>query len=669
MGAVAPGTGPLSPGFSGISPEPMSRFVAEMEHARGVIGEHAEAVRRVLAARGLPAASLGPIGEAERWLDERLPDLRRRRELAAGMARLPSWSPGALLPYEEGDLPSPAEARRLGGELAEAYRAVDPDALFDPGLDEKYARIVRALAAYVDDPEFTAAFFAGIGARRSVELPGRLRRGLEEGVEEAVATVSRALGSAVSGGAAVPGFAAVTRALQVTAEGDDDRRGVGDLLSGGRFPTEWLAGVVAAQAFLPHGGPSGATLAPYLDALARHPSAARLAIWSVTRDAPRPPDALGRLLSPVPALAGVDRRPDLVTFLRELNARTVRDDASAAAFGRLLAAASGAYDERDGAHSDVAARFAFTVITGAARFPFAPPARVHLAEIAGSYATEMTEGADLGDDNQLLPSAYGPVRSRIPGLRPAFRLSPEDTFRFLLTFAGDAAARAPFDAGMGELTLRLVKEGVPAMRAAGSPTRLDDLFAALGNVRGFELGAAEKLGRPIDDRAEAARSDWSFGYGSTLGMAGLAVPGGMYGAIAWTALSMGWSLLDTYQDDPPGVVGKLRDLDDRETLGRRHAVAQMLMDAGFPAKVPPPEFQAFLPPGVSVAGSDGRLRPFADILQSGPRSLRALDQWFITNGMGSDKKSLGDLSQDLAAHFDGQKSYGRVHSLQFNDQN
>jgi len=31
--------------------------------------------------------------------------------------------------------------------------------------------------------------------------------------------------------------------------------------------------------------------------------------------------------------------------------------------GRLLASASGAYDERDGAQSDLAARFAFTVIT------------------------------------------------------------------------------------------------------------------------------------------------------------------------------------------------------------------------------------------------------------------------------------------------------------------
>ncbi|MEU7915486.1 hypothetical protein [Microbispora bryophytorum] len=120
----------------------MDRFVKELEHARGVIGERAEAVRRVFAARGLPAASLSPIGEVERWIDERLPDRRRRHRMAVGLSHAPSWSPGSLVPYDEKNLLGAAEARRLGGALAAAYKDVDPDAPFDFHLVDKYRKLV-----------------------------------------------------------------------------------------------------------------------------------------------------------------------------------------------------------------------------------------------------------------------------------------------------------------------------------------------------------------------------------------------------------------------------------------------------------------------------------------------------------------------------------------------
>ncbi|MEU8273892.1 hypothetical protein ACFYOK_24280 [Microbispora bryophytorum] len=208
----------------------MDRFVKELEHARGVIGERAEAVRRVFAARGLPAASLSPIGEVERWIDERLPDLRRRHRMAVGLSHAPSWSPGSLVPYDE-----------------------------------------------------------------------------------------------------------------------EDRRDIGELLPAGRLPTEWLAEVVATQAFLPGEKTRGETLAPYLEALAADPAAARLAIALATRNSPLPKDAAARLLTR-PGLGTRDRRPDLVPFLRDLNDRAAVDATSADAFGRMLAAASGAYDEKPMVH-------------------------------------------------------------------------------------------------------------------------------------------------------------------------------------------------------------------------------------------------------------------------------------------------------------------------------
>ncbi|KAA9380581.1 hypothetical protein F5972_05475 [Microbispora cellulosiformans] len=164
-------------------------------------------------------------------------------------------------------------------------------------------------------------------------------------MDDAVRTVSRAFGSAVSGGPVAPGFAAVAAAVRARADRDEDRMSIGDLLSAARLPAEWLAEVVVTQMFLPGDESNGATLTPYLKALSENPAAARLAIAPATGDSPLPRDAMSLL-----AHAGgtSDRRPGLVAFLRDLNRRTSGNAESADAFGRLLAAASGAYDERDG---------------------------------------------------------------------------------------------------------------------------------------------------------------------------------------------------------------------------------------------------------------------------------------------------------------------------------
>ncbi|WP_327046678.1 hypothetical protein OG320_01895 [Microbispora sp. NBC_01189] len=666
MGAEAPGTGPLSPDFTGITPALMERLVRDLEHARGVIGERAEAIRREFAARGLPAASLSPVSEIERWIDDRLPELRRRHRLAVDLANTPGWSPArltassALVPYDETSLLGAAEARRLGGALAAAYRDVDPDALFDFHLVDEYRQIVERLAAHADDAEFTAAFFAGIGSRRTVELPRRLRRILQENVDDAVRTVSRAFGSAVSGGPVVPGFAAVAAAVRARADRDEDRGSIGDLLSTGRLPTEWLAEVVVTQMFLPGDESNGATLTPYLRALSENPAAARLAIALATGDSPLPRDTTA-LLAHVGGRR--DRRPGLVAFLRDLNRRASGDAESADAFGRLLAAASGAYDERDGAHSDVAARFAYAVVTGTSDFRFAPPTRVHLAEIAGAYATEMAEGANLGDSNQLLPSGFGPVESRVPGLSPAFRLSPEDTFRFLLTFAGDAGDRRPFDRGMGDLAWRLVGVNVPPMLKTGDPSRLDDVFAALGNVRGFELAAAEKHLQALDDLDKRNELANDMAWDVSQLVLGKAVP---ELEVLWLLLDQGRELNKNVGPDGKTHVEELRGDDDAETLGRQHTVAALLLGAGFPATVSPGDYQATCPPGVAIADDKGGLRPFADIAQSGTEGLRALDQWFITNGMGGREDfTLGEESRKLSDLYDGRKNHGRVRAATF----
>ncbi len=652
MEAEPPGDGPVSPDFTGIDPELMDRFIGELEHARDVLDENVEMIRRILIDNGVSALALGPIAEAGQWIGEELPRLRRRADLGHGIAYLPSWTPGGasgLVGYDENKVVPSEDMRRAGRALGERYDRIDPDPFLgiDPGREDRFRQIIDELAAHADDPDFTAAFFAALGTERILDLPDQLGDALQTGREEAIDTVARAFASAIGGGMAVPGFAAIAEAATT------DRRFV-PMLGTRRFPAMWLAELAMSQALGPHATASGHQLTPYLNALAANPAAARLVLQLATQDSPKPP----QLLAYLGTSGQGDSRPTLSAYLAALAARTAAFPDSADAFGRMLASAAGAYDETDGHHSPEAAHIAFTIMTTLPDAHFGDATRVHLAEIAGSYAAEITQGADLGDADQLQPSAFTPVTSRIPGLTAAFRLSPSDTYRFIATFATGAATMRPFHNAMGALTQRLVDQAVPDMLESGDATRLDDLFAAVGNVNGFELAAQEKAAQAADAKVEAVGNVGSFVIGTAFTLAGYGIASEAGGKL-WDLLSTAYSGWDTFKPSK-SQTDKLRAAADLETLGRQYAIAQSLMHAGFPAKISPSAYQATRPPGFSLTDANGNLRPFKDFANAGEPGLRALDGWFVANGVGMDHTSLGALAHDLASSFDGHKDQSRV---------
>jgi hypothetical protein len=631
----------------------MDGFITELEHSRSVIGERTEAIRRVFAAEGVSATSLDPIGEIEHWIDERLPDLRRRSKIAHDTAKLPDWSPGTtggLVAYEEQHVLPAAEARRLGTDLAAKYQEMASTSWYPLSRNDGFREIVTALAAHVDDPEYTAAFFAALGTQGTRELPMVLRQNLAppgEGLvapprpdDELLRTVSLAFATAVSAGSYVPGFSKVKDGLGKPSS-DSDQASTGLLLSAGRFPTEWLAQIAVANGL----GTPRKVSSGLLYALGNNPAAARLALNTVT---------------------GNDQ-VKLKKYLEDLTVHTATPGMLAGepdAFGRMLAAASGAYDEKDGKHSKDAAFFAFTVMTTMGKLNAGQAARIHLAEIAGSYATEITEGANLGDANHLLPSAFGDVKSRIPRLNSKFRLSPEDTYRFIKTFSDSLDNKVPFQAGMDILATGLIGQGVQDMVKSKNPTRMDDVFAALGNVSGFQLAAQEKLGKDKDDAAETSSKVTSWLIGTGMNIAGLVPPIESI-SLTWTVLSTAESTVDTFKQDDQTEVEKIRTTDGLETLGRQLAIAQSLMDAGFTPKVSPRDYQAAHSSSISIANANGKLRPFADILKKREPGLEELDRWFIENGLGGDKNSLGDVSRFLADRFEGRKNYAAERAQQY----
>src|SRR5690606_30171894 len=159
----------------------------------------------------------------------------------------------------------------------------------------------------------------------------------------------------------------------------------------GEFPPGWLAGIAAPRlvSFTTTPRHASPVSAPLLYALGNNPAAARLALTAVTKGGPLGPGQ-------------EDTRPELGEFLKTLHERSggLRLDAAARpgwrtrfspegvnadAFGRMLAAAAGAYDEQDGRHSREAAKIAFTVMTTFGHIRMADPVKIHFSEIAGAY--------------------------------------------------------------------------------------------------------------------------------------------------------------------------------------------------------------------------------------------------------------------------------------------
>lgn len=648
------GTGPLSPDFTGIDPDLMQGFITALERGRDMIGEQSERIRQLLATAEVSTLGLQPIKEIEGWIGDELPTLRRRNETIRASDNLVPWLPGSgLVGYDEGKIVSPAEAQRQGTALGKRFLTIDSVDFpwFGRTSSDEYGQIVKELSANRNDADFTAAFFAALGAERTIGLPALLRKNLDSSHpqaplapprpdDEVLRAVSQAFGAAVTAGSSVPGFAKIKDAIRNAGPQ------AGLLLSGGKFPAEWLKDVVLAQGLAdPRKVGAG-----FLYALGNNPAAARQAITAVT--GPYAKD-----------------QTKLKTFLKTFNdsagGKYAGSDDNADAFGRMLAAASGAYDEQDGKHSKEAAALAFTVMTTFDDLKLGEGIRVHLAEIAGAYTTEITEGANIGDANMTEDSALKPAKSAF-GLTSAFTLSPKDTYRFFKLFSDSAENLAPFDEGMGRFSQKLIADASATTRRTGDVERLDRVFTALGNVRGFELAAIEKVQGNLD-MIDKQRDDLlTFLRDTAIGVTSVlpGQPASM--GLGWLALSTSLSAEGAFGGDDETRMDLVDKEDDLATLGRQHTYAQVLMANGFAPKVTPAEFQATCPPGVAIADANGDLKPFSELIKQGNRGLEAFEKWAAANGMGGDDElSLGVLSNRFADSFESRNKRGRERGLAF----
>ncbi|WP_329084851.1 hypothetical protein [Streptosporangium sp. NBC_01469] len=691
---MSPGTGPTSPDFTGIDPDLMRSFVTALERGRDVIGEQSERIRQLLAAAEVPAAGLGPIREIDGWVGDELPKLRERLEtinqdlpMMGDAPHIPKqgsmWTGDplqdpfqwGLLPYDEKTGKSPAGNAKKGTDLAAEFRRL-PE--LSPGRSNAaYDRILDKLADGQKDAYLTAGFFRSLGPQGMISMISRLERYDKKASDKHRQVMGDALATAVGAQPALLGSAWQAGNLKKAPDHE-----LTSLLRHGMFPTAWLTEIARSRVGKPVGDGDGSRprrweteLAPLLPALANNPDVARGLFNAMSREDLRDLftelNRLGTLKTYVFPVWGTELPKPSWRGPKSMDFET------GAEFGRMLAAAGGAYEK--GPHSPEAAKFAFNVMTimgdlkdadGTSDTPatpmeVAPKARIFMSTLAGAYAAEITEGANIGDANMIEESTLKPFTSAF-GMTSAFTLSPKDTYRFLKTFADSPANLAPFDRAMGGLSQKLIADASEKARRTGDVDHLDRVFTALGNVRGFELGAVEKVQGNLDAIDKQQKDTFNFFRDATIGLVSIYASPVKAADFAWYALSTSFSGYGAFIEEDKTRMDQVTKNERTATLGRQHTYAHILMANGFDLKVTPAEFQATCPPGVAIADAKGNLKPFSELIKQGNEGLEAFERWAVLNGMGSrEKLSIGKLSDDTANWFEGGNKRGRERSLAF----
>lgn len=658
MGPLPPdasGNGSYPDSFSGIDPELMARFVTLMERAREVVDEETTRILAALSAADVDRTRALQCREVVGWLDREIPELRRRGEMIRKAEADAGWEPGTvgLLAFNEDSYLTPQEAASRGRELAGRFTRMPHtmDSNYVNNYDE-LGKLMGELEARRNDADFTSAFFAATGLKgatyiveqlrkHDLETTGKHRRSLAEAVNTAITKRPGALGPEwrPSGLKELPADV------------------LGVLIARGAYSKEWLLSLTRSQVGGAVESPRGKDhrrwmtgLAPFVSALADNPEVAR----TLFNDLPR---------------------EDLIDLFSELNRSTSRDFDAPAEFGRMLAAGSGVFEE--GSPGSETVKFAFNTMTTMSRLrdpanqllsipggpmEVAKGTRGFMAMIAGAYPAEIIDGAHRGDANRTKESALGASTMTTPGLAPKFRLSPEDTYLFMKTFADTDAHLKPFEEGMGRFARVLLDD---ALREDGGKgiENLSRVFAGLGYVHGTQLAAAKKVREDMDAEDQARNDKLKLASDALFGVAGVAVPP--------KVMSQGlWILFSLTAAEGLGELAEIDDtrvdaLDDQDlvaTLGRGHWILNELHRAGFGYTTPPNDPAFGQPP---IADADGRLLPFNKLLAD-PAALKNFNNWMIANGSGSWKTDqAGQAADDLGTWFNGTNKQAQRESEQY----
>ncbi|NSC24697.1 hypothetical protein FM076_27490 [Streptomyces albus subsp. chlorinus] len=614
--STPPAGGPGPGTFSGIDPGRLKGMIDSLAGAAHVLTS-ANGWNGEFSRLGVDTGGLTRLVGVGKWVEQQLPSLKRRFDLALAIERNGS-QPGHKLVQVPDNFLSLQEAQRIGQQLADQLNKVDHTN--EAGATEIH-RIAGELARYKDDPELLAAFFARLGPNRLTTLPLFMQQSGSGTAKEDLQTFSRALGTATSAQyLATPGFEQVEQTMLRHSENPGDNWGRLALMQYGNFPTEflktaaknlaldqfakdpksgtdWRGGMSTAPAY----GLSEDNLALALNLLGKDPVAAR--------------DVLG-------GMNAGDYRKTFDVFLGYAKSYGSGDDV-AAGLGRAIEAGSGVGFEQPGQHSAPSAQFALLAMTymGGKGKDVPWSMKGSMANLGASYLHELTTGA-RDDDAPYRQSGMNkpPNWTDIPGVTPSFYLSPQDTDRFMTTFAGSQPATDAFDTAAGlfrEQVIRAAaKTDADAVRAGkADPQQMSRAASVFGKLAGAEYRAEVAAGKDMDAQSKAWRTGLkdvvTFGLGEM--------------TLTNQLLNYGWKLTKQF---PIGKnLGKWAEGDGSQEQQaiqafqsydrmQRFRMTQYLYESGYPVQPPPPK---------EVLNADGSVKSFEQLQQEAVREAGGRD--------------------------------------------
>ncbi|WP_182885335.1 hypothetical protein [Microbispora sp. H10885] len=600
--------------FCGIDPVAMNAMAADLRRAADRLTAFSADFEGLFRANGVSTAPLTQVTAIADWGRGQVLKLSERAELIKALngtgdhtfARLPdaldsfATGHGLGLMYGTGLLANPDFTVETKGDLVHQH--------------------IKEITALAKDPAAAAAFFATLPAEVRDALPDLLMNTGSPTAKADLAAFSAALGAALRAPGRIPAFEKVKAELLSKPANRVIAWNRLALLAGAEAPTDvrvaaartlalddftknprqdWRgAGVNETHAY----GYSPDTVALALGLLAGDGKAARAAFAGMGGDGVK--------------LTQVEKMKQFLAYAKS----TGTGDDVADAFGRAMEAGSEAATEKPGKHSAEAAAFTLDAMLAAGSFGKDLPnaARDSMTSIAKSYIHELASGARFDKaiyrkSGMSVPDEWLPI----PGVTPAFYLSPGDTYRFLQTFTGEESLTEDFDktAAQFRYDILMATARLDAKRDKDWFRRGAQMFGDLG---GLEFKAALEV-RGEKDTTDNLIRDLSK---NTIGLGIDQIP------VVSGLIETGWTLTKTYAassllDDWAASfetrVQALTEARANFTLRQKYDMAYLLHDAGYPAEKAPSEI---------TSARTGDLKTFDELMAEAKReATRTGSNW------------------------------------------
>ncbi|WP_449062205.1 hypothetical protein [Planomonospora algeriensis] len=326
-------------------------------------------------------------------------------------------------------------------------------------------------------------------------------------------------------------------------------------------------------------------------------------------------DAFSKLGGPEVKLT----RPEKMKLFLDYADRSATGDEVADAFGRAMESGTEARTEQPGKHSPEAAAFTLDLMKVAGSFGanLPHPAKDSMGVIAGSYVHELVSGARVDRAIGRASSMEVPQHwEALPGVTPAFYLSPVDTSRFLKTFVGEQETADKFNSTVARFRHDALINAarLDAKHDAQHFERISVMFGDFGGVA-FK-STVDVLGEE-DAAADAGRDFVKNTAGFLLGE--IPIPDQLaelgwdaFQAYVFSGLSDGWA--DSFETQVEAANKERSELATR----LKYDTAYLLHSGGYPASELPKEL---------VSPATGGLKAYDELVAEAKHEATRGKKW------------------------------------------